>query len=201
MTANEPGIEELIARARQGDRSALGALLERQRGPLRAIAQRKIGGALAARIDASDVVQQTCLSVYGNLDKFGGNTEGEFVAWLERIHEQNLQNVIRDHTRAQRRAVDRERPLDAGGQATGALHADAATPSQRAIRDEEAVKLLRTLDRLPDDQQLVVRLRHLEGWSLAQISAHLNRSEPAIVGLLKRGMQSLRKYLHSDSEQ
>src|SRR5262245_10080137 len=173
MTANDPGIDELIVRAREGDRDALGALLERQRAPLRAMAQRKISGALAARIDASDVVQQTCLSVYGNLEKFRGSTEGEFVAWLERIHEQNLQNVLRDHTRAQKRAVDRELPLDAGSQGGGQLPANAATPSQRAIRDEEAVKLLRVLDKLPDDQQLVVRLRHLEGWSLSQISTHL----------------------------
>jgi RNA polymerase sigma-70 factor (ECF subfamily) len=200
MTKNDPGMDELIVRAREGDRDALGKLLERQRVPLRAIAQRKIGGALAARIDASDVVQQTCLSVYGNLEKFQGKTEGEFVAWLERIHEQNLQNVIRDHTRAQKRAVDRELPLDAGGGGGQLPSANAATPSQRAMRDEEAVNLLRVLDKLPDDQQLVVRLRHLEGWSLAQISAHLNRSEAAVVGLLKRGMQNLRRDMRADEK-
>lgn len=200
MNQDDPEIEELIRRAQEGDREALGAILERQRGPLRAMAQRKISGPLAARIDASDVVQQTCLSVYGNLGRFQGRTEGEFVAWLERIHEQNLQNVIRDHTQTQRRAVNRETPLDAGSVPAGdRLPSESATPSQRVMRDEQAIQLVRVLERLPDDQKIVVQLRHLEGWSLAQISAHLNRSEQSIVGLLKRGMQTLRKLMQNEN--
>jgi RNA polymerase sigma-70 factor (ECF subfamily) len=199
MSQNDPGVEGLIRRAHGGDREALGALLQRQRGSLRAIAQRKISGPLAARIDASDAVQQTCLSVYGNFEKFQGHTEGEFVAWLERIHEQNLQNLIRDHTRTQKRAIKREEPLDAGNaDAASPARGDQATPSQRVIRDEQVVRLAQTLERLPEDQRTAVRLRHLEGCSLAQIAAHLDRSEAAIVGLLKRGMQTLRKHLKSD---
>jgi RNA polymerase sigma-70 factor (ECF subfamily) len=200
MNQNDAEIEELIRRARDGDREALGMILERQRGPLRVMAQRKISGPLAARIDASDVVQQTCLSVYGNLGKFQGRTEGEFVAWLERIHEQNLQNVIRDHTQAQRRAVNREISLDAGETpASDRLQSETATPSQRVMRDEQTIKMFKVLERLPEDQRTVVQLRHLDGWSLAQISAHLGRSEQSIVGLLKRGMQGLRKFLQNEN--
>ncbi len=196
MNQNDTPIEELIRCARQGDREALGELLEKHRPFLRAISQRHISGKLAARLDASDVIQQTCLSVYGNFKKFAGNQEAEFMAWLQRIHEQNIQNAIRDHAYAQKRAVGREQSLDAGPEFVP--QAKQSTASQRAIRGEEAVRLAETMQRLSEDQREVVRLRHLEGRTLAQIAEQMNRSESAIIGLLKRGMQNLRKYMSQD---
>jgi len=199
MNQNNAAIEELIRRARQGDREALGELLEKHRSYLRVIAQRFIFGRLAARLDASDVIQQTCLSAYGNFDKFQGEQEAEFVAWLRRIHEQNIQNAVRDHTYAQKRAVSRQQSLDDGhGGTLDIPQVDQTTASQRVLRGERAVLLAQVLERLSEDQREVVRLRHLEGWSLAQITEHINRSETATIGLLKRGMQNLRKYLSPD---
>jgi RNA polymerase sigma-70 factor (ECF subfamily) len=49
---------------------------------------------------------------------------------------------------------------------------------------------------LPDDQREAVRLRHLEGWALADIAQHLGRTPAATAGLIKRGMQALRRQLH-----
>lgn len=192
MAHSDSAVEELIRRAQAGDREALGRLLEQHRDKLRGAAQRQISGKLAARIDASDVVQQTCLSVYGNIAKFQGIHEGEFIAWLNRIHEQNIQNVIRDHAQTQKRDIGRERSLDAGHRGEQVPTANDSTPSQQAIRGEQAIKVARMLAKLSPDQREVVRLRHLEGWTLAQISTHLDRSEAAIIGLLKRGMQQLR---------
>ncbi|GAG38626.1 unnamed protein product, partial [marine sediment metagenome] len=113
MNQIDDAAEELIQRARRGDREALGELLEQHRAYLRAMAEKRISGKLATRIDASDVIQQTCLSVYGNFEKFQGDREVEFLAWLQKIHEQNIHNVIRDHAHAQKRAVSREQSFDA----------------------------------------------------------------------------------------
>jgi DNA-directed RNA polymerase specialized sigma24 family protein len=38
-------------------------------------------------------------------------------------------------------------------------------------------------------------MRHLRGWSLAQIAGHLGRTPAAVAGLLKRGLQQLRHEL------
>jgi DNA-directed RNA polymerase specialized sigma24 family protein len=38
-------------------------------------------------------------------------------------------------------------------------------------------------------------LRHLEGWSLADIAAHMGRTQAAVVGLLQRGLKNLRNLL------
>jgi len=196
MNASNSDVEELIRLAKLGDREALGDLLERHRGYLRVMAQRHIFGKLAARLDASDVIQQTCLSVYGNFERFRGEKAAEFVAWLQKIHEQNIQNVVRDHTRAQKRAVGREQSLDdLQGGAGEFPRLGQTSASQRVFRGEQAAELARMLERLPDDQREAVRLRHLEGCSLAEMTEHMNRSEAATIGLLKRGMQNLRKFL------
>jgi RNA polymerase sigma-70 factor (ECF subfamily) len=68
------------------------------------------------------------------------------------------------------------------------------------MRGEEAVKLADALDRLPQDQRTAVRLRHLEGWSLAEIAEHLNRTPAAAAGLIKRGMEALRSNLQPNTE-
>jgi RNA polymerase sigma-70 factor (ECF subfamily) len=196
MNQSDAAIEELIQRARQGDREALGDILDQQRPYLRAMTERQITGKLAARLDASDVIQQTLLSVYGNFNRFEGNGAAELQAWLGQVHKQNVQNVVRDHTRAQKRAVGREQSLDAGPESLP--QANQTTASQRAIRREEADHLVELLEQLSEDQREVVRLRYLAGWSLAQIGEHMHRTEAAVIGLLKRGMQNLRKHIGHD---
>jgi RNA polymerase sigma-70 factor, ECF subfamily len=57
------------------------------------------------------------------------------------------------------------------------------------------------LTRLPDDQREAVMRHHLQGWSLAELAAHLQRSEGAVAGLLHRGLKQLKQMLsESDGE-
>lgn len=156
------------------------------------MSQRHLDGALAARVDASDVVQQTLLSVFRNFEQFDGSDSAQFLAWIRKIHERNVQDVVRDHTQAARRALGREQsPPD---EAT-LPEPVAASPSQRAMQGEAAVRLARAVERLPDDQREAVRLRHLEGRTLADMARQLERSEQAVAGLVKRGLKNLRKQL------
>ena len=67
---------------------------------------------------------------------------------------------------------------------------------QRLDRGEEAERLSQALTALPDDQREAVRLRHLEGWALADVARHLGRTPAATAGLIKRGMQALRRQMH-----
>ena len=76
------------------------------------------------------------------------------------------------------------------------LDAGLSSPSQKAMRGEEAQRLSQALTALPADQREAVRLRHLEGWALSDIAAHLGRTPAATAGLIKRGMQALRRRLN-----
>ena len=185
---------QLIVRARDGDEHALGAVLEQHRAYLRLLSRRALDGPLAARLDPSDVIQQTFLSACRNFAKFHGAQGAEFRAWLLQIHERNLQDAVRQHVLADKRAVGQEVPIAA----TATIDVQASSPSQRLLRSEQAVSLAESVEALPDDQREAVRLRHLEGWSLAELAGRLNRSERAVAALLNRGIENLRRRVRRD---
>ena len=185
-------VADLVFRARSGDTAAAGLLLEKYRPYLRILAQRLLDQNLAARLDASDLVQQTCLSVLGRLPQFDGRDEGQFIAWLKSIHEHNIQDAIRDHLKTAKRAAGREVAVDAE-QLAAQLRA--SSPSQRVLVGESAARLAAALQDLPEDQREAVRLRYLEGRSLAEIAERMNRTVVAAAGLVKRGLIQLRRMM------
>ena len=193
---------ELLDQARRGDREALGRLLEAQRPALHRLAERQLGGRVAVRVDASDVIQQTFLEAHRSFPQFAGLDARDLAAWLQGILGHKVAGAVRDHALLQKRDVRRDRSLDDSGGGAGPLKqqldAGLSTPSQKAIRGEEARRLSEALTLLPDDQREAVRLRHLEGWALADIARHLGRTPAATAGLIKRGMQALRRQLHKD---
>src|SRR5207245_11462761 len=77
----------------------------------------------------------------------------------------------------------------------GWLVAEQSSPSEQAERNEQLMHLARSLAGLPDDQREALLLRHCQGWSLADIAAHLGRSRAAIASLLRRGLKKLREHL------
>ncbi len=167
-------VEQLIRRAREGDSDALGELLDQHRAYLRAMARRRIDGKLAVRVDASDLIQQTCLSVHKNFGKFVGSGEAEFVAWLGKVHEQNIHNAVRDHAGAQKRAVGREQQTPEDGSAAGEFQhaANQSTPSQHAVRKEQIAELTRMLDKLP---RINARPCACDTWKVARWSRSPSR--------------------------
>jgi RNA polymerase sigma-70 factor (ECF subfamily) len=189
-------VADLLSRARAGDADAAGLLLEKYRPYLRLIAQRLLDQNLAARLDASDLVQQTCLSVLGRLPQFDGRDEAQFIAWLRTIHEHNIADAIREHLKTAKRAAGREVSLDAE-QLAAQLRA--SSPSQRVLVGENAARLAAALADLPEDQREAVRLRYLEGRSLAEIAERTGRSIVAAAGLVKRGLIQLRKTMGNES--
>jgi RNA polymerase sigma-70 factor (ECF subfamily) len=193
-------LNELLEQARRGDREALGRLLGAQRTVLRRRAELQLHGRIAGRVDASDVIQQAFLDAYRSFRQFAGRDARELAAWLQGILDHKVAGAIRDHTLLQKRTVRRERSLDdSKGRGTPMkqeLDAGFSSPSQKAMRGEEAMRLTGALSALPADQREAVRLRHLEGWALADIARHMDRTPAATAGLIKRGMQALRRQLH-----
>ncbi len=183
-------LQQLLARVQRGDGRALGELLERHRAYLKMIARRQLSPALSVRVDESDMVQRTCMAVQKSIGEFHGATSGEFIAWLKVIHERVVSNAVREHVTAARRAIDREQPMSNADAIVAESSANDARPSQRLMADERAVALAAALDRLPRDQCEAVRLRYLEGLTLTEIAAEIQRSESAVAGLLKTGNEN-----------
>ena len=174
--------------------------LQRYRGYLCALAQIELGRRLRSKVDPSDIVQQSLLEAHQDLAALKGRSEAELVAWLRTILARNLLNTARDYA-AQKRDLKRERALsqqlaDSSVRLEKFLASEQTTPSQIAIRSEDAEKLAAALAELPDDQRTAVILKHFQDWSLAQIAKEMDRSTLAVAGLLKRGLKKLRTLMN-----
>jgi RNA polymerase sigma-70 factor (ECF subfamily) len=202
MPNDDANLTTLIRAARDGDESAVNRLLAEYRPYLRLIAEQEVGPALQRREDASDIVQRTEIEAYQAIRKFQGSSEPEFSAWLKQILRRNVSNLVRDH-RAAKRDVRRERYLDDSDDSVsvtwltppGRRHTSA---SSHVIKAEAALKLLRALHALPDDQCTAVRLRHLKGCSVDEIAATMQKSPAAVAGLIRRGVLALRDQVAVD---
>jgi RNA polymerase sigma-70 factor (ECF subfamily) len=178
-------LDQCLVRACTGDADAVGQLLDQQRVELRKLAEEQLPALLQQRIDASDVVQQTCLSVFRDIREFDGRDPAQFVAWVRKIHERNIQNAIRDQLQTQRRAAERESP---GTEPTG-VPDPAPSPSELVRQDDERQKLLGVLLQLPEDEQAVLRLRYWEDCTLAEICRRLNLSRDAAAWTMHKALR------------
>lgn len=179
--------------------SSDGWSLETYRDYLRLLVRLQLGPRLRAKLDGSDVVQQTILHAHQARAEFRGRTEGEWLAWLRVI----LANVLAANARrfdTKGRDLARERSLEAELERSSSrmellLEADQTSPSERVVRGEELLRLAGALAGLPEDQRRVVELHYLKGLSVAEAAEQLGRTRPAAVGLLFRGLKKLRVLL------
>lgn len=132
--------------------------LERFRNYLVLLARLKLDRKLRAKLDASDVVQQTLLEAHQALESFRGDDLAAQAAWLRQILARNLANAVRDLTRA-KRDVRKERSLQAeldnsASQLEGWLAAVQSSPSRKLERHERALELAEALAQLPEAQRV-----------------------------------------------
>ena len=179
--------------------------LERYRPYLVLLARMNLGQGLQGKLDASDVVQHTLLEAHRKRDQFRGQSEAEMAAWLRQMLVFAIADARRDLHRA-KRDVARERTLAAEVEGSSyqlealAVAADQSSPSQRAVRHENMLRLAAALLQLPEDQRQAVELKHLRGLSVAEIAGLLQRTEMAVGGLLRRGMTRLRDLLQEKDD-
>ena len=173
--------------------------LDRFRHYLLILARSQMAGQAHARIDASDIVQDTLLEAHRQRDQFRGRTDAEMAGWLRAMLACNLVDAERAMHRA-KRDVARERSLEGAlAQSSSTLEAWLAaaqsSPSQHIQRQEQLFQLADALVHLPEEQRIAVELKHLQGWSVAAIAERLGKTETAVGGLLRRGMTKLRELL------
>jgi RNA polymerase sigma-70 factor (ECF subfamily) len=103
---------------------------------------------------------------------------------------------------AEARDLARERSLqdslaESSARMEGWLAAEQSSPSERVMRVEELVRLASALAQLPADQREVIELHHLKGWPVAEVAQAIQRTKPAVMGLLFRGQKKLRELLQA----
>ena len=146
------------------------------------------------------MVQQTLLEAHQA--PVAVASTGDLAAWLRRLLANNLADEVRKAL-AQKRDVEREQSLEASLAGSSArleslLAADQSSPSQRAERNEDLLRLAAALEQLPESQRVAVELHYLRGWPLADIAAHLDRGKSAVAGLLHRGLDKFAPLLQQE---
>ena len=177
--------------------------LDRFRSYLNLLARMQLDRRLQSKLDPSDIVQQTMLQAHRARSPFRGQTQAELAAWLRQILARNLAHAGRDFRR-DKRDVRRERSIEAAIDASSVrlerwLASDESTPSQKAQRSEQLLRLTDAIAELPEAQQQAIILHYWQGHSLADIANRLDRTIPSIAGLLHRGLKKLRSALDHPS--
>ena len=203
MARNAALPEDLLNRARGGDCKALGQLLELYRNYLRVLARPLVNGRLGARLEPSDLVQETFLKAHREFGQFLGTGEPELVGWLRRILVRTLADQAKRH-RAGVRDVRRQESLEqmlerSSLEVQEALVAPVPTPSHCAARREHAVLLADALARLPADYREVFVLRELESVPVDEIAARMGRSANAVRKLWTRALLALQQEVGPDA--
>jgi RNA polymerase sigma-70 factor, ECF subfamily len=179
MEAVQPDSAEtqtLLLQAHTGDRRAFEELFARQRDSLRWAIEIRLDAKLRARVDPSDVVQETHLEAYQRLPDYLERRPMPFRLWLRKTAYERLLKIQRHHLKTARRAVSREVPLPEQSSLLLAdqLLADVPTPSQQIAKGELARKLRGALTQLPPPQREVLLMRNFEGLSYQEVACILD---------------------------
>ncbi len=198
MTA--PDTEHLLDRAANGDMSARDDLLRRHRSRLRRMVAVRADPRLAARVDPSDVVQETLADAAARLDAYLRDRPLPFYPWLRQLAQRRLIDLHRRHVRAQRRSVTREEgpaglPDQSAMQLADRLFARQSSPSAGLHRRERRERVRTALAALPDPDREVLVLRVLEEMPTREIAAVLGITESSVRSRQVRALDRLKALL------
>jgi RNA polymerase sigma-70 factor (ECF subfamily) len=163
------------------------------------LARARLGPNQRAKIDPSDIVQQTLLDAHRKLDQFRGSSDAEMAGWLRKMLSCRVTDAFRALGR-QKRDAALERTLDPQMDETCSrlevwLEAVQTSPSGKACRNEQLIQLAAAMAGLPESQRGAIELHHLHGLSLKETAKQLECTSGAVVGLLRRGLVKLRESL------
>jgi RNA polymerase sigma-70 factor (ECF subfamily) len=192
--------EVLLVLAKAGDGAALGRLLERYRNYMGLLVRLQVGRRLRRKVDVEDLLQEVWLEIHRKIVTFRGSSEREFLMWVRRMIGSILANQVRHFLGTKCRDLRLERALvDELDQSSRALNrsliAPQSTPSQQAVRREQAVILADALQGLPEDYREVIILRQLEGLSFPDVARRLGRTEDSVKNVWLRALARLRRTL------
>jgi RNA polymerase sigma-70 factor (ECF subfamily) len=136
---------------------------------------------------AEELHQQTWLSVLDHLDKFDASSGGGFKAWVFRIATNKANDLWRSR--------GRERVAKEGLRlVTDEIGPDA---SQRLDGQEQAQKLKRAIEQLPENQKQVLLLRYYSNLKFVEIAEVLGCPLNTALGRMHKAMSKLKQSMNS----
>lgn len=168
-------IASLVARSKAGDREAFGLLYSEYRGRIFNLARFSLPRSLA-----EDAVGETFVRAWAALPRYE-RTGAPFVAWLYGIARHVVADFHRHSARVELQEPDEGEALDT------------------EEYEIDCMVLRSGLDRLPEEQRVVIELKFLAGLSNEEVGAVLGKSPGAVNTQQWRALSALRSFM--DGEQ
>jgi RNA polymerase sigma-70 factor (ECF subfamily) len=204
MARQDFDTDQLLQRAGLGDEAARQELLARHRNRLKQMINVRMDRRLAARVDASDVVQETLGEAVRRLSDYLRQRPVPFYPWLRQLACEKLVELHRRHVQAQKRSVRREAhlapalPDESALELAARLFARGSSPSARLRRDELRDSVQAALAELAEQDREVLVLRHLEQLSTSEIATVLGITDGAVSTRHLRALERLRRLLKDE---
>jgi RNA polymerase sigma-70 factor (ECF subfamily) len=179
----EPGDDQSLGKATQGDKDAFGELYDKYATRIYNYIYYRTGSSQ----DAEDLTSRVFFRAMRHITNYRDRGV-PFSAWLYRIAHNLVANWHRDSSRRQ------EVELDDGYRANnGEEH-----PESALMESEEQSALLGLIRRLPEERQQLLILKFVEHMSNSEIGQIMDRTEGAIKSLYHRTLLSLRDEIMND---
>jgi RNA polymerase sigma-70 factor, ECF subfamily len=197
-----PTPDELLPRARSGDRAALDLLLGHERPRILRMIGCRLDPRLRARVDASDVVQDCFAEAAQRLPEYFASEPMPFVIWLRFLAAQRLMALQRTHFGTQARDARREIALGAGAlpapdcsSIAGSLFDEHTSPTGAAAREELRTRVEQALASMDETDREILVLRHFEELTNEEAARELGIETAAASKRFVRALQRLRGVL------
>ncbi|MFC1660731.1 RNA polymerase sigma factor [Gemmatimonadota bacterium] len=171
--------EELVVRAKEGDLRAMDELVSRHH----AMVFRVCLGILRDEDAAADSSQDAFLKAFRALAGFRG--EASFRTWLLTIAANEARGVLRKRSRRAEQELE----------AAGPVVSPASNPEESLEAGEDAARVRKLLERLPEKQRLAVTLRIFDGLSFREVGELIGSSEGAARVNYHHGIRRLRELM------
>jgi RNA polymerase sigma-70 factor (ECF subfamily) len=189
--------QRLLDEVRSGDGAAFDRLFALHRPALRRFVALRFDPHVRARLDPSDVVQETQMEAYRRMGDFLERQPMPFHVWLRKTAFDRLLKLRRTHVEAARRSVERELgwPDESSLLLARPFLDPGPAPDDRLARAELARQVNRALAELTETEREILLMRNVEEMPYREIGCILDLDPAAARKRYGRALLRLRAVL------
>lgn len=178
-----------VARAKEGDGEAYRVLVERHSRSLFRLAFRMTGN----EQDAEDVVQETFLRAYKQLNRY--ESRASFSTWIYRIAANASLDLLRSRRRRQEMVAQEREEGETAMDVIDQVAASDPQPDRLVFSGQVQHRVAEAMNELSQQERTAFVLRHFEGQSIEEIGTTLGLNTNAAKHSIFRAVQKLRRAL------
>ena len=180
-------INDLVARAQNGDQAAFGELVE--------LNHSRVFGQILRMVrnteDAKDITQLAWIKAWKNIGTF--RFESAFSSWIYRVATFTALDAIRKRDSRRETNIDDLEEANIAGDSTSVI----APPEQvrNLNRQEIREQFLKALNRLPEHHKTALILREIDGLTYKEIAAKTNCKTGTVMSRIFNARNAIQIYM------